>query len=66
MYLHVLPLKGTDSIAFPEGERVAVAASNQIFGTAGSIIIAVMIMISTFGCNNGLILAGGQCILYNG
>lgn len=60
MYLHVLPLKDVDSIAFPEGERVAVAASNQIFGTAGSIIIAVMIMVSTFGCNNGLILAGGR------
>jgi APA family basic amino acid/polyamine antiporter len=60
MYLHVLPLKGVDSIAYPEGERVAVAASNQIFGTAGAIVIAVMIMISTFGCNNGLILAGGR------
>ena len=60
MYLHVLPLTGDDSIAFPEGERVAVAASNEIFGTAGSVIIAVMIMISTFGCNNGLILAGGR------
>ncbi|HEX6849507.1 MAG TPA: amino acid permease, partial [Chitinophagaceae bacterium] len=60
MYLHVLPLRGADSIAFPEGERVAVAASNQIFGTAGSVIIAVMIMISTFGCNNGLILAGAR------
>lgn len=57
MYLHVLPLNG---IAFPEGERVAVAASNQIFGEAGAIIIAVMIMVSTFGCNNGLILAGGR------
>lgn len=60
MYLYVLPLTGTNSIAFPEGERVAVAASNSIFGTAGSIIIAVMIMISTFGCNNGLILAGAR------
>ncbi|MFT3981679.1 MAG: amino acid permease [Ferruginibacter sp.] len=60
MYLHVLPLKGENSIAFPEGERVAVAASNAIFGTNGSIIIAVMIMISTFGCNNGLILAGAR------
>jgi APA family basic amino acid/polyamine antiporter len=56
----VLPLTGTDSIAYPEGERVAVAASNQIFGNAGAMIIAVMIMISTFGCNNGLILAGGR------
>ena len=57
MYLYVLPLK---DIAFPEGERVAVAASNSIFGPAGSIVIAVMIMISTFGCNNGLILAGAR------
>jgi len=60
MYLHVLPLTGADSIAYPEGDRVAVAASNQIFGEAGAMIIAVMIMISTFGCNNGLILAGGR------
>lgn len=60
MYLYVLPLNGTDSIAFPEGQRVAVAASNAIFGTAGAIVIAVMIMVSTFGCNNGLILAGAR------
>jgi APA family basic amino acid/polyamine antiporter len=57
MYLYVLPLQ---EIAFPEGERVAVAASNSLFGSNGSIIIAVMIMISTFGCNNGLILAGAR------
>jgi basic amino acid/polyamine antiporter, APA family len=60
MYLHVLPLTGPDSIAFPEGERVGVAASNAIFGNAGAYIIAIMIMISTFGCNNGLILAGSR------
>jgi basic amino acid/polyamine antiporter, APA family len=60
MYLHVLPLTGVNSISFPEGERVAVAASTQIFGSAGAVIIAVMIMISTFGCNNGLILAGAR------
>lgn len=57
MYINVLPMQ---EIAWPEGERVAVAASNKIFGTNGSIIIAVMIMISTFGCNNGLILAGAR------
>jgi APA family basic amino acid/polyamine antiporter len=57
MYLHVLPLH---SIAFPEGGRVAVAASDAIFGPDGSKVIAVMIMISTFGCNNGLILAGAR------
>ena len=60
MYLHVLPLRGADSIAFPQGERVAVAASNSIFGTDGAIVIAVMIMVSTFGCNNGLVLAGAR------
>jgi basic amino acid/polyamine antiporter, APA family len=57
MYLYVLPNNG---IAFPEGGRVAVAASDAIFGPNGSIVIAVMIMISTFGCNNGLILAGAR------
>jgi basic amino acid/polyamine antiporter, APA family len=57
MYLNVLPLNG---ITFPEGDRVAVAASNAIFGKAGSTVIAVMIMVSTFGCNNGLILSGAR------
>ena len=57
MYLNVLPL---NEIAFPGGDRVAVAASNAIFGTNGAIVIAIMIMISTFGCNNGLILAGAR------
>jgi len=57
MYLNALSL---DEIAFPGGDRVAVAASHAIFGNAGAIIIAVMIMISTFGCNNGLILAGAR------
>lgn len=57
MYLHVLPLQ---SIAFAENDRVAVTAANAIFGNAGTIVIAVMIMISTFGCNNGLILAGAR------
>ncbi len=57
MYLNALSL---DQIAYPTGDRVAVAASNTIFGTSGAVIIAVMIMISTFGCNNGLILAGAR------
>jgi APA family basic amino acid/polyamine antiporter len=60
MYLYVLPLHGANSIATPEGGRVAVAASDAIFGPNGSYVIAVMIMISTFGCNNGLILAGAR------
>lgn len=57
MYLNVLPLS---HIAFPEGERVAVAAATSIFGSIGAYVIAVMIMVSTFGCNNGLILAGAR------
>ncbi|HQS22799.1 APC family permease [Sediminibacterium sp.] len=57
MYLSVLPL---DKIAFAESDRVAVTASNIIFGGIGTYIIAAMIMVSTFGCNNGLILAGAR------
>ncbi len=57
MYTAVLPLQ---EIASAEKDRVAVSASNAIFGNAGTIIIALMIMVSTFGCNNGLILAGAR------
>jgi APA family basic amino acid/polyamine antiporter len=57
MYLSVMPL---EDIAFAKQDRVAVAAANVIFGDVGTYVIAVMIMISTFGCNNGLILAGAR------
>lgn len=57
MYTAVLPLQ---EIAGAEKDRVAVAASNVIFGNIGTVIIALMIMVSTFGCNNGLILAGAR------
>jgi APA family basic amino acid/polyamine antiporter len=57
MYVAVMPL---NEIAFAPSERVAVAASQHIFGATGTIVIAVMIMISTFGCNNGLIMAGSR------
>jgi len=57
MYLNVMPL---NELAFPADDRVAVAAANKIFPLHGTIIIAVLIMISTFGCNNGLILAGAR------
>ena len=56
-YVAVLPLQ---EIAAADKDRVAVAASHVIFGNAGTIIIALMIMVSTFGCNNGLILAGAR------
>ncbi|MFB9843229.1 APC family permease [Mucilaginibacter ginsenosidivorans] len=57
MYTAVLPLH---DIATADKDRVAVAASHVIFGNGGTIVIAVMIMISTFGCNNGLIFAGAR------
>ncbi len=60
VYVAVLPL---DQIAHAEKDRVAVAASQAIFGNAGTIVIALMIMVATFGCNNGLILAGAR--VYN-
>lgn len=57
MYTGVLSLP---EIANSEKDRVAVTASQVIFGNAGTMIIAVMIMISTFGCNNGLVMAGAR------
>jgi APA family basic amino acid/polyamine antiporter len=57
MYTSVLPLH---DIATAEKDRVAVSASHVIFGTGGTYVIAIMIMISTFGCNNGLIFAGAR------
>jgi len=58
MYVYVLPI---DAIATAPNDRVATAASQAIFGgTIGAGIIAALIMVSTFGCNNGLILAGAR------
>jgi APA family basic amino acid/polyamine antiporter len=58
MYIYVLPL---DTIAFAKNDRVAVVAAEQFLGTdLGPYVIAVLIMVSTFGCNNGLILAGAR------
>ncbi len=57
MYTGVLSL---EQIASAEKDRVAVAASHAIFGHSGTYIIAIMIMVSTFGCNNGLILSGAR------
>ena len=57
MYLHALPLQ---DIAYPPSDRLATTAATVIFGNSGTIIIAVLIMISTFGCINGLVLAGAR------
>lgn len=60
MYVNVLPL---NEIAYAPSDRVAVAAANNIFPSFGTTMIALLIMVSTFGCNNGLILAGAR--VYN-
>ena len=57
MYLTVIPI---NEIATAKSDRVAVVASQYIFGDIGTYIIAIMIMISTFACNNGLIMAGAR------
>lgn len=64
-YLNLLPFFGNPSandvmgkgIMFAEKDRVAAAAAMQIFGAPATIIMAVLIMVSTFGCNNGIILS---------
>src|ERR1700682_1589393 len=56
-YLCTLPLAQIQSA--PD-DRVASAALAAVFGPAGAAIMAVAIIISTFGCNNGLILAGAR------
>ncbi|AFD05792.1 APC family permease [Solitalea canadensis] len=67
-YLTLLPVKGDPSgadvlsrgIMFATNDRVATAGAEIIFGSAAVIIMAVLIMVSTFGCNNGLIMAGAR------
>jgi basic amino acid/polyamine antiporter, APA family len=56
-YLCALPL---NQIQNAPDDRVATAALSAIFGAKGAIVMAVAIIISTFGCNNGLILAGSR------
>jgi APA family basic amino acid/polyamine antiporter len=58
VYLNALD---RDAIAFAPNDRVAVVVSEQIFGSGiGTIIMAVLVMISTFGCVNGIVLAGAR------
>jgi APA family basic amino acid/polyamine antiporter len=67
-YMQVLPVQGdpaaTDAlgrgIANASQDRVGTAAMEVMFGGSGATIMAVAILISTFGCNNGLILAGAR------
>lgn len=56
-YLSLLPMQ---DIQTAEADRVGTAAAKVIFGDAAVFLMAGLIMVSTFGCNNGLILAGGR------
>jgi basic amino acid/polyamine antiporter, APA family len=58
-YLFALPLSQIQNAA---DDRVATAALSAIFGAKGALMMAVAIIISTFGCNNGLILAGSRVV----
>jgi APA family basic amino acid/polyamine antiporter len=58
-YLCALPLA---QIQNAPDDRVATAALSAVFGPAGAAIMAVAIIVSTFGCNNGLILAGSRVV----
>jgi APA family basic amino acid/polyamine antiporter len=68
VYLRVLPLSGSPigagplerGIQYAAEDRVATATMQVILGTAGSWLMAAAIMISTFGCLNGMILAGAR------
>ena len=67
-YLCILPLHGTPNgagimqqgIQYAKDERVATAAVSIILGNAATYVMAALIMVSTFGCNNGIILSGAR------
>ncbi|MGL2993869.1 APC family permease [Flavobacterium sp. TSSA_36] len=67
-YLSLLPLQGVPSgqdalskgIMFAANDRVGAAAASVIMGNTGVFLMSGLIMISTFGCNSGLILSGGR------
>ena len=68
IYLNVLPLAGSPGgdtilqrgIQYASEDRVATAALTQMFGNIGGYLMAAAIMVSAFGCNNGLILSGAR------
>ena len=67
-YVLLLPVNGSPDAAdtlgrgiqFAVSDRVGTAAATMIFGAPAAVIMAVLIMISTFGCNNGLIFSGAR------
>ncbi len=67
-YLALLPMQGSPSasdtlsngIMFANNDRVGAAAASMILGNVSVFVMAGLIMVSTFGCNSGLILSGGR------
>jgi APA family basic amino acid/polyamine antiporter len=57
MYSAVLPIQ---ELGTPEKDRVGIAVAQNIFGASGTGVIAILILIASFGCANGLILAGAR------
>lgn len=68
VYLDVLPLRGNPhgitvferGIQYATNDRLGTAAMSNIFGNYAVIIMALLIIVSTFGCNNGIILSGAR------
>jgi len=67
-YLALLTVNGSpegltpidQGMLFASNDRVGASAAYVIFGDAGILLMAGLIMVSTFGCNNGLVLAGSR------
>jgi len=67
-YLSALPLRGEPDgltaidrgMQFATEDRVATAAMEGILGSNAAVIMALLVMVSTFGCNNGIILSGAR------
>ncbi len=67
-YFMLLPIKGDPAAAdvagqgimFAQNDRVGTAALFVVFGNVSKYLMAALIMVSTFGCNNGLILQGSR------
>src|SRR6185312_5910399 len=67
-YLSILPLNGypngigvtEQGIAFAKDDRVATAVISVLLGGGSTLVMAALIMVSTFGCNNGIILSGAR------
>ncbi|HOU96460.1 MAG TPA: amino acid permease [Bacteroidales bacterium] len=68
VYIKFLPVTGTPDgtnaiargIQFATDDRVATSAMSVVVGDYAAIIMAIFIIVSTFGCNNGLIIAGAR------